>query len=185
METLRNDVAISFRRRQLNVHGLMPRLGLRNEVGQTQVGIRSGHEVAVMVLQQVVLYTLGHAAQHADDQSAALLPFCMESFQPAENLLFGIVAHRASVQEDGICLFQGRTCVIAGHLHHGGNDFRVGHVHLTSVGFYIEFLHCLGTSQFGCKGTTFNQEIRIYTGKSHAHAHYEAAFAGQRTVAVK
>ena len=48
-------------------------LSLCDEVGQCQVGVGTGYEVGMMVLQQVFLHALGHAAQNADDQVALSL----------------------------------------------------------------------------------------------------------------
>ena len=107
-----HHVTVGLRGGQLDVDGLVAQLGLCHEVGQRQVGVGAGDEVGMMVLQQVVLHTLGHASQHSDDESALAL-HGIEGLQPVVDLLFGIVAHRAGVEEYGIGVFQPFTGLVA------------------------------------------------------------------------
>ena len=148
---LGNHVAIGLGRGEFHIDGLVPKLCLCHQVGQREVGIRSGHEVAVMILQKVLLHALSHTAENADDEGVGrwvmgvgcfpLLFECSQHIQSVVYFLLGIVAHRTGVKKDGIGLFHRFTYFIASHLHHRGHHFRVGHVHLASVGFNIEFLH--------------------------------------------
>ncbi len=48
----------------------MAHLGLGYQVGQTQVGVGAGHEVTAVLLQQLLLDALSHAAKYADDEGA-------------------------------------------------------------------------------------------------------------------
>ena len=68
MQALGYNILISLGRRQLDVHGFMACLGLRNEVGQREISIWTSHEVAMVILQQVILHTFCHTAQYADDE---------------------------------------------------------------------------------------------------------------------
>ena len=61
-DTLWHYVLIGLSRREFDVHRLVARLRLCDQVRQTQVGIRSGHQVTVVVLQQILLRPLGHTA---------------------------------------------------------------------------------------------------------------------------
>ena len=59
----------------------------------------------------------------------------LEVLQARVDLLFGIVAHAAGVDEDGIGLFQFFARFVAGHLHDAGYHLTVGYVHLAAVCF--------------------------------------------------
>ena len=100
------DVAIRLGRAQLNINRLIAHLGLCDEVGQTEISIRTRYEVGAMLIEQSVLHALGHAAQHADNQFAAFTTHGIERLQAVNNLLFRIVAYRASIEEHGISLVQ-------------------------------------------------------------------------------
>ena len=152
------DVLIRLRRRQFDVHRLMPRLGLCDKVRKAQVGVGPCHEVAVVLFQQFGLHPLCHASQHPYDQripvfsslfAHSLPPLCRQGLQPVVDLLLGIVSHAAGVQEDDACLVKAFGSFIAGHAHHAGHHLRVCHIHLAAVGLYIQFLH------FGCEITQF------------------------------
>ena len=154
MQALWHDVLVCLCRRQFDIHCLMTRLSLCYQVGQRQIGIRTSHQVAVVVLQQVVLHTLSHAAQHANDKAVScqlwavsfltLTPDGIQRVQTVENLLLGIVTYRTGIQEYGISFFQLFRCLVASHLHHGGYHLRVCHIHLASISLYIQFLHIRG-----------------------------------------
>ena len=133
----------------------MARLSLCYQVGQRQIGIRASHQVAVVVLQQVVLHTLSHAAQHANDEPppiplqregvlSACSTYSIQRVQTVIDFLLSIVTYRTSVQEYGISFFQLFRCLVASHLHHGGYHLRVCHIHLASISLYIQFLHIRG-----------------------------------------
>ena len=142
VDALRKDVAIGLGGRQLYIDGLMTGLALGNEVGERQIGIGTGHQVGMMVLQQVAFHALSHTAQHADDESRTLFfqpapALGIKSLQTVIDFLLGIVAHRTGVQEHGISDVQLLGHFISGHLHHRGNHLRVGHIHLATVCFDI------------------------------------------------
>jgi len=60
--------------------------------------------------------------------------------QAGNNPLFGIVAYRAGVYENGVGLFDIFAYRVIGHFHDGGDDFAVGHIHLATVCFDEKFL---------------------------------------------
>ena len=95
----------------------MSQFGLGHQVGQGHIGIGSGHEVGPMILQQVLLHALSHTAQHADNQRTLALDGT-QCLQTMVYLLFGIIAHRTSIQKYSIGLFQTFTSLIASHLHY-------------------------------------------------------------------
>ena len=110
----------------------------------------------MVVFQEVIFYALRHTAEYADDQGVGCwvqgvgcFPLSFEGSEHIEamvDFLLGIIAHRTSVEKDGIRLLYRLANFIARHLHHRGHYFRVGHIHLTSVCFYQQLFH-------GCKDT--------------------------------
>ena len=107
MQSAGHHLTIGFCEREFYVDGLLPHLCLCKEVGQRQIGIRSCHQVGMMMGEQLVFHPLCHTSQHTYYQLFfpigvfSLLSFsslCVESFQSVQYLLFGIVAHRAGVQ---------------------------------------------------------------------------------------
>ena len=114
----------------------MARFGLCKEVGQRQIAVRTRHQVGMVLLEQFVFYTLGHAAQYAHDERALAL-HGVEGFQSPVYLLLGIVAHRAGVQQHCVGLIDTVAGLVARHLHDAGHYFRVGHIHLAAVGLNI------------------------------------------------
>ena len=50
MQALGNNVAIGLTRAEFDIHCLMARLGLCDQIGQRQVGIRTCHQVGMVVL---------------------------------------------------------------------------------------------------------------------------------------
>ena len=93
-----------------------------------------------MVVEQGIAHTLGHATYHAHDKASAgfLAAQRAQILQAAHDFLLGIVAYRACVEKYGIGEGDVVGEVIAGHLEYGGNDLRIGHVHLAAVSFYEE-----------------------------------------------
>ena len=65
-----------------------------------------------------------------------MLAQTVQGFEPEDNLLFGVVAHGTGVQEYGICLVQGIAQLIASHVHYGGYDLAVCHIHLAAISLY-------------------------------------------------
>ena len=142
MQTLGHHIAVGFRGGEFGVDGLVAQFCLCEEVGQGEIGIRSGHQIGMMVGKQVVFHPFGHAAQHPDDEAAALAlaPFVAQGVEGVEavvDFLFGIVAHRAGVQQYGIRIVERLAGLVACHIHDGCHHFRVGHVHLAAVGLNI------------------------------------------------
>ena len=92
-EAFGHDVAISLREREINVDGFLSHLGLRDEVGQREIGIGSCHNVGMVLLEQIVFHTLCHATENSKDEAASLLAQSVEGLQTVDNLLLGIIAH--------------------------------------------------------------------------------------------
>ena len=95
----------------------------------------------MVVGYQVVLHSLGHAAQHANDEPAPAVAHGIEGFKAVYYLLFSVVAHAACVEEYGVGLVYVLAHFIVRHLHYRGHNLAVGHVHLAAVGFYVELFH--------------------------------------------
>ena len=151
-DALGHHVAIGLGGGQLDVDGLLPQFGLRHEVGQAQVAVGTRHQVGPVLVEQLVLHALGHAAQHTYNQ-LSLPPQGVQRLQPSVNLLLGIVAHRTGVQQHAVGLVDAVADLVARHLHHAGHHLRVGHVHLAAVGLNKQFFHL--KFEFGCKGKHF------------------------------
>ena len=136
-ESLRDNVAIGLGSGKFNVDGLLPQFGLRHEVGQGEVSVGACHEVCAVVSEQLLLHTLCHAAQYADDEFAPLAAQGVEDFEAVYDFLLGIVAHGAGVEKHGIGIVEAVRRFVARHLHHGGHYLAVCHVHLAAVSFDI------------------------------------------------
>ena len=61
----------------------------------------------------------------------------IEGIQAVIDLLLRIVSHATGVEEYGICLTEFLSRLIASHLHDGGHDFGVCHIHLAAIRFNI------------------------------------------------
>ena len=141
-----DDIPIGFGDRQFHVDGLLSGFDGGKQVRQAEIGIRSCHEVYVVMFNQVVLHSLGHTADHTHNQlSVFLAAQRMEKIQSVQDFLFGVVADGTRVQQYGIRLLQRGAGRVAGHLQDGGNDFTVGHIHLAAIRFDKEFFR-LGVS---------------------------------------
>ena len=132
-DALRYDITVGLGGRQLDVHRIHAVLALCNHVGQVEVGVRAAYQVGVVILYKIVPHTLCHASQYAQYQSAAFLLLGMQGFQPVVDLVLRILAYRTGVEEDGVGLLLILAYVVAGHLHDGGHDLGISHVHLASV----------------------------------------------------
>ena len=95
-----------------------------------------------MVLDEVILHALSHAAQYAENHLSSLLLLSMQGVEAMVNLVLRILTNAAGVQEDGISLFFLLANFVACHLHHRGNYLAVCHVHLAAIGLNKQFLHC-------------------------------------------
>ena len=66
-DTLRYHITISLGCGEFHIDGLMTEFSLSYKVRECEISIRSGHEIAVVILQKVVLYALSHTAEDSDD----------------------------------------------------------------------------------------------------------------------
>ena len=159
---LRNDVAIRFGGRKFHVDGLLPTLHLSHQLGQRQVCVGSDHQICVIFLDEAVLHTLRHAAEHAHDEAATFLAAqALQKFQPSQNFLLSVVSYRTRVQKNGVGLFHGIARLVSGHFHHRGDDFAVGNIHLATVSFYEKTLHFAPNTLLRCKDTKKKREMQI------------------------
>ena len=132
-DALRHDVTVGLGLGKFDVDGVGSHLALRNHIRQVEIAVWSTDQVGIVVLDEVILHALSHAAQYAENHLSALLLLCMEGVEAMINLVFRILADTASVQEDGISLFFFLTNLVACHLHHRGNYLAVCHVHLAAI----------------------------------------------------
>ena len=72
-ETFGHNVAISFGEREVNVDGFLSHFGLRNEVGQREIGIGPRHNVGVVLFEQIVFHTLCHTSENSKNETATFL----------------------------------------------------------------------------------------------------------------
>ena len=70
----------------------------------------------------------------------------MQSFQPVDDFLFGIIANRTRIDENSISVFNLVSHCIPIHFHDGSDYFAVCHIHLTPVGFDEQLLFF----RYGC-----------------------------------
>ena len=135
------DIGVCFGRGKLYVYSLLPVLGFGDELRQHEIRIRPGHEVGVVVVEQILLGAFGHAAEHADNKpSLAAAAQGVERFEPVVDFLLGVLAHGTGVEEHGVGIGNVSAHVVIGRLHYGGDHLAVGHVHLAAVCLDIKFL---------------------------------------------
>ena len=71
MGAQRHDIAVGLCHRQLGVDGLLPYLTLGYQPWEGEVGVGAGDKVGVVVGDESLFHTLGHAAQHTEDDTLA------------------------------------------------------------------------------------------------------------------
>ena len=79
--TRRYHIAISFRCGELHINGFLPCLYGSYQIGQSEISIRTYHQVDMVIRNQIVLDALRHASQHTDNQVLFLLLERMKKFQ--------------------------------------------------------------------------------------------------------
>ena len=132
-DALRHDVAVSLGLGKFYVDGVGAHLALRNHIRQVEIAVWSANQVGIVVLDEVILHALSHAAQNAENHLSSLLLLSMQGVEAMINLVLCILADTAGVQEDGISLFFFLTNFVASHLHYRGNYLTVCHVHLAAI----------------------------------------------------
>ncbi len=105
--------------------------------------LRAEHQIHVrQFINQFLAAALRHAAQEADDLVAFLAARgADEVFHLVDGLLFGEVAHAASIEQNhvGGGLGLGEGIALGDEL--GGDGFAVALVHLATVSFYENARH--------------------------------------------
>ena len=87
-----------------------------------------------MLIDERILHAFSHAAYYAYNQ--ALGAFALKGVQlieARENFLFGVVANRASVDENGVGIVERLAHAVACHFHHRSHHLAVGNVHLAAI----------------------------------------------------
>ena len=116
-DALRHNVAVGLSGAQLDVHGVLSVLALRNHVRQIEVGVGAANEVGEVVLYEVFAHTLSHAAEHAEYKLASFLLLCVQSLKSSVYLVLCVLADRAGVEEYGVSLCLVLAQFVASHLH--------------------------------------------------------------------
>ena len=94
-----------------------------------------------MLVDECIFHALCHATYNAHNQAfAAAALQRVQLVEARENLLLGVVANRAGVDEDCIGFVEVLGYVVACHFHHRSHNFAVCHVHLAAVGFDVQML---------------------------------------------
>ena len=178
-DTHRHDVAVGLGGGEFDVDGVAAVLTLGYKVGQSEIAVGTAHEIGVMVVYQVVFHSLRHAAQHAEDDLAALLLLCMEGFETVVYLVFSILPDAACIQKNSVCVVFLFAKFITRHLHHRSYNFAVCHVHLAAISLYEEFFHyflySFKIAYFGCEINKFklylqtSQRISTFRYISHSN----------------
>ena len=176
-DTRGDDTCVGDGGRELHIHGFLALLGGGHELRERLVGVRAGHYVGVMMLQEIRLHPLGHAAQHTDERSSAV--GAAQSGQRVEtivHLLLGTSAHGACVEKYGVGLLERRSRIVARLLHHGGYHFAVSHIHLAAVSFDKKLLH-IACNKPRCLSQRGHDNVRKVTKykRHHPAAHLKAA----------
>ena len=118
------------------------------------------------MFDEVVLHALGHAAQDTHNKVRTLLLERMKELQPVQYLLLGVVADGAGVHEHCIGIIQLLGHAVPRHLHHRGDHFTIGYVHLAAVCLNKQFLFTVGSRRFKvCSHLFFhiNKCILVYS----------------------
>ena len=94
-----------------------------------------------MLLYQFLPYTLCHTAQHSYYRGFAMFTTeLIVMLKSVENFFFGILSYATSINENRICIIGRVAHFITRSFHDCGNDFGVCHVHLATIGLYMDLL---------------------------------------------
>ena len=63
-----HHVAVGFGEREVDVDGLLSHFGLRNEVGEGEIGVGAGYEVGMVLGEEVVFDAFGHTTEHTQNE---------------------------------------------------------------------------------------------------------------------
>ena len=146
--TRRNHITIRLGSRQIYINGFLAGFHRSHQFRQSQIGIRSHHQIDMMMLDQIVFHTFCHATQYPNNQILLLFFQWVEEFQTVQNLLLRIIADRASIHKHRIRFVQWSGHAISRHLHHRSNYFTVGHVHLATIRFNKQLFVVIGSCGF-------------------------------------
>ena len=135
-----DHVAVGLGGTEGHIDGLFTGLYGRDEIGKVEIGVGTGHEVHPVVADERIFHTLGHTPYHSYYQPA---PFAAaqrpEILQAREDLLLGVVADGAGVEDHGIGLLGALHGLVPGDTHNRGHHLAVGHIHLAAICLYIQF----------------------------------------------
>ena len=131
----RDDVAVSFRFAKLNVDGVMALLNRPDEVGEVVVVVWTSDEVDTILVEEFVLESFRHAANHANEWFPVSLLGRLEFLDKREHFLLRIVTYGTGVEQHKVRFADVLCHLVAVSCEDGGDDFAVRLVHLASVCF--------------------------------------------------
>ena len=138
----RRDVLVMLPGTEGRVRGPLALHREADEVRQVPIGVRSHDEVDPRhALQQRRAESLRHAANHAQDVPGPLVS--LQLTHPANDPLFGVVAHRAGVDQHDVGLGGILRADVALAAKDPEHELGVRHVHLAPVGLDVDPLHGL------------------------------------------
>ena len=131
-----NDVAVGFGGGEGGVDSLFAGFGSGGEVGQFEIGIRTCHNIHIIIIDEHLLQSLRHTADNAHNQAARPAPTQrIDLVEPRKNFLLGIIANGACVDKNGIGIVDAFGGVVARHFHHRSHHLAIRHIHLAAIGF--------------------------------------------------
>ncbi len=124
----------------------MARRGLGDEGREVEVVVRTGDYVDTVAVDERLARPFGHTSNYAYQQTRSA-PACVayggKLMQTVGDFLLGIVAYRARVEQDGVCLVKVFGKGVAGHVQYRGHYLAVGHIHLATVCFDKQTALCI------------------------------------------
>ncbi len=128
-----------MRSRLTSICGPCPGGNPLEQLGHLRELARADDQVDVRrALEDQLLVLLGHAAQHADDLVRVLLLDVLQPAQGAVDLVLGMLADAAGVEEDRVGAAGAVDQLVARLAQTGHHQLAVEHVHLAADGFDVQ-----------------------------------------------
>jgi hypothetical protein len=116
-----------------------------DQIGNLMQLARADDQIDVRrTLENHPLIFLSHAAQDADDFVGILLLGILQTAERAINLVFGVLANTAGVEQDRVGVARIIGELKAAFAQAGNDKLAVEHVHLAAHCFDVQFLHLSG-----------------------------------------
>ena len=106
-----DDIAVGLRLGEYHVHGWDAVLHLRYHLRQTEVSVRTAHQVGMMVLDEVVLDAFSHTSEDTKERTRAALAVLLSAFRDTLVLSFCPVAVRAVPFQSCVMVLLGKQLV--------------------------------------------------------------------------